>query len=176
MEIASMATIASISTTSAMVISGISGITESILPDKVAPHIHVDDKNYESKPFVICLYKDLPRKEYKLLELYGPILMFDEAFNNCKLNYAYLILDFRIKTHFDYYNLHIRGNEDDYNIILYRHNYEHNNGISFHNELIALPERQLTKKMFDKLLLQEVVHQPKSYISFLRSLFSSCHK
>jgi hypothetical protein len=148
-----------------------SGIAESVLPDKVVPNISVDLQNYGGKPFIICLYKDLPREELKLLQSYGLVLEYNEAFVNCKLQCDYLILDFRNQAHFMYYQIYVKGNENFYHLILYRHKYEKNNGIKFHNELTKLPPKQLNKTIYDKLLLQEVHFQPNSCVACLRSVF-----
>ena len=188
--IASVTAACSITNASSLILSSIS---EGMLPSKTAPKLPIIKKqDYpgtntptysdtytintntidQTKRFVIGLYKDMTKAEIKLLEEYGKVLEYDQAYNQIKcidLEFDYLLLDFRKEEDFVYYNIHIRGNEHHYYLLLYRHKYEHNNGISFHNELDKFPQRQSSKKIYDKLLLQEKIYPPKWYISLLRS-------
>jgi hypothetical protein len=102
----------------------------------------------------------MTKAEIKLFEEYGKVVEYDLAYKQIKcadLEFEYLLLDFRKEEDFLYY------------LVLYRHGYEHNNGISFHNELDKFPPRQVSKKIYDKLLLQEKIYPPKWYISLFRS-------
>lgn len=192
---ASLATITaacSITNASALILSGIG---EGMLPNKTADKLPIVKHNRHEYPgtntptysdtytintntidltkrFIIGLYKDMTKAEIKLLEEYGKVVEYDPAYKQIKcvdLEFEYLLLDFRKEEDFLYYNIHIRGNEHYYYLILYRHGYEHNNGLSFHNELDKIPDRQASKKIYDKLLLQEKIYPPKWYISLFRS-------
>ena len=216
-SVASLTTAASVSTVSTMILSG---IANSILPNKTAPHLPIIDKHHKhhkhknenkndfnnefknefknyienngtntpsmcsdtytintntidmNKRFIIGLYKDLPKVELQLLQSYGKVLEFHEAYKQIRCNdldFDYLIFDFRDKENFLYYNINIRGREEYYYLVLYKHSYEKNNGLSFHNELTELPPRQINKKIYDKLLLQEVNYPPNWCISLFRS-------
>ena len=187
--IASITAACSITNASSLILSGIS---EGMLPTKTAPKLPIIKKDYQgtntptysdtytintntidqAKRFIIVLYKDMTKAEKKLLEEYGKVLEYDQAYNQIKcidLDFEYLVLDFRKEEDFLYYNINIRGNENYYYLVLYRHGYEHNNGISFHNELDKFPDRQASKKIYDRLLLQEKIYPPKWYISLFRS-------
>ena len=167
--IASITAACSITNASSLILSGIS---EGMLPTKTAPKLPIIKKDYQgtntptysdtytintntidqAKRFIIALYKDMTKAEKKLLEEYGKVVEYDQAYNQIKcidLDFEYLVLDFRKEEDILYYNINIRGNENYYYLILYRHGYEHNNGISFHNELDKFPDRQASKKIYD---------------------------
>ena len=183
-----MATIAAV-TAACSVTNASSLILEGILPSKTAPKLPIstigtigtntptysDTINSntidQKKRFIIGLYKDMTKEDKKLLKEYGKVLEFDQAYKQIKcmdLDFEYFLLDFRKEEDFLYYNIHIRGNEHYYYVVLYRHGYENNNGLSFHNELDTLPPRQVYKKIYDKLLLQEKIYAPRWYISLFR--------
>jgi hypothetical protein len=177
MEIATVTAACSIPNASSLIL-------ERMLPSKTAPKLPIINKNTptcsdtinsntidQTKRFIIGLYKDMAKADKKLLEEYGKVLEFDQAYKQIKcmdLDFEYLLLDFRKEEDFLYYNIHIRGNEHYYHLVLYRHGYENNNGLSFHNELDTLPPRQVSKKIYDKLLLQEKIYAPRWYISLFR--------
>lgn len=175
-----MTTIAAV-TAACSVTNASSLILEGILPSKTAPKLPIgtigtntpSDTNTidQKKRFIIGLYKDMTKEDKKLLKEYGKVLEFDQAYKQIKcmdLDFEYFLLDFRKEEDFLYYNIHIRGNEHYYYLVLYRHGYENNNGLSFHNELDTLPPRQVSKKIYDKLLLQEKIYAPRWYISLFR--------
>ncbi len=180
-----MATIAAV-TAACSVTNASSLILEEILPSKTAPKLPIkndypgtntptysDTHTFDQtkRRFIIGLYKDMSKADKKLLEEYGKVLKFDQAYKQIKcmdLDFDYFLLDFRKEEDFMYYNIHIRGNEHYYYLVLYRHGYENNNGLSFHNELDTLPPRQVSKKIYDKLLLQEKIYAPIWYISLFR--------
>lgn len=153
----------------------INNIGNSILPNKIAENIIIDDID-ESKKIIICTYKEIPKNEINILKQYGKVLQFNDLMINIspeQLEFEYLILNFKEETHRNYYQFNFYKN-NNYYYILYRFFFETNNGITFfNNELNELPLRQLNKKNYKKLLLRKKIHSPKWYVSLFRTCFSS---
>ena len=148
--------------------SVLSGISNLILPEKNAPHMNYQP---ESNKIIICLYKTLSSDESFLLKKYGKVIEIDSSYLNidCSLlSFDYLVIDFRVIHYRVYFQKYVM-NQNSYHLLLYRHSYETNNGIPFHNELCELPPEQALKIDFDKLLFMEPLPSPKCYISLFRS-------
>jgi hypothetical protein len=144
--------------------SVIMGLSNLILPDKNAQRLEVTNE----EKIVICLYKSLDEDELELLKRYGKVLYFNSSYLNLSLdrfNFDYFILDLREEDHriyFQKYTSHTKR-------LLFRHSYETNNGVSFHNELSSLPKEQALKTDFDFLLFSQPIPSPKCFISLFRS-------
>lgn len=148
--------------------SVLSGISNLILPEKNAPHMNTQP---ESTKIIICLYKTLSSDGSSLLKKYGKVIEIDSSYLNIDCNllsFDYLVIDFRVIQYRVYFQKYIM-NQNSYHLLLYRHSYETNNGIPFHNELCELPPEQALKIDFDKLLFMEPLPSPKCYISLFRS-------
>ena len=130
----------------------LSGIADSVLPDKNKENIDIDIENIENKPIIIC------------------ILFLEEPYQNIepnKLKFDYLIVDLRNEMCRNYYKIYLYKNTDYY-YILYRHSFETNNGLYYNNEITDFPLKQSTKNTYDKILLLENIYEPKCYISLCR--------
>lgn len=148
--------------------SVLSGIANQLLPHKIAPSLPLD---FSYKPIVICLYKKLEESHLELLRDYGKVIELSTIYVNIdstELDFDYLIVDLREDYHRTYFQRFIR-NKDYYHLVLYKHTYETNNGISFHNELNVFPTRQAFQQDFNMLLLSDPVPEPKWYVAFFRS-------
>jgi len=146
----------------------INGIAGSILPYKYKDNMIIDD--VVDKKIVICIHRDIDKKNIDILSLYGTVLFFEDSFQNINpemMNFNYLILDFRKEIHRNYYKVYFYKNQNYY-FVLYRYWFESNNGISYHNEITDFPIQQSTKYNYDKLLLVENVYEPKWYVSLFR--------
>jgi|Laugresu1bdmlbsd_1035121.scaffolds.fasta_scaffold04856_4 hypothetical protein len=152
----------------------INNIGNTILPNKIADNISIDNIDYE-KRIIICIFKDIPKKEIDILKLYGNLVEFSENMMNIDpqfIDFDFLILDFRKDIHINYYQFYFYKN-DKYYYILYRFFFETNNGLTFHNEMTEFPPKQLDKINYKKLLLQRPINPPKWYVSLFRTCFSS---
>lgn len=152
----------------------INNIGNTILPNKIADNISIDNIDYE-KRIIICIFKDIPKKEMDILKLYGNVVEFSENMMNIEpqfIEFDFLILDFRKDNHINYYQFYFYKN-DKYYYILYRFFFETNNGLTFHNEITEFPQKQLDKINYKKLLLQKPISPPKWYVSLFRTCFSS---
>ena len=142
----------------------------AILPHKYAKNI-VLEKIEKEKKIIICIHKDISKKEIDTLLIYGKVIFFEDCYLNIEpsdLSFDYLIIDLRKDTHRDYYKLYLY-NRDEYYYILYRYWFESNNGCIYNNEITDFPSSQPTKKNYDKILLLPNIYEPKWYISLFRS-------
>jgi hypothetical protein len=145
-------------------------VSSAILPHKYTENI-VLEKIEKEKKIIICIHKDIPKKEIDTLLLYGKVLFFEDCYLNIEpyeLTFDYLIIDLRKDTHRNYYKLNLY-NKDEYYYILYRYWFESNNGCKYNNEITEFPSEQPNKKNYDKILLLPNVYEPKWYISLFRS-------
>ena len=148
----------------------LSGIADSVLPDKNKENIDIDIENIENKPIIICIHKDISKKYINILTFYGKVLFLEEPYQNIepnKLKFDYLIVDLRNEMCRNYYKIYLYKNTDYY-YILYRHSFETNNGLYYNNEITDFPLKQSTKNTYDKILLLENIYEPKCYISLCR--------
>lgn len=145
------------------------GIVDSILPNKKKDNKNINDI-YNDKRIVICIHKDIDKKNINILSLYGKVVFLEESFQNIdpsKLSFDYLIIDLRKEIHRNYYKIYFYKNTNYY-YILYRYSFESNNGIEYNNEITDFPLQQSTKYYYDKLLLLENVYEPKWCLSLCR--------
>jgi hypothetical protein len=145
-------------------------ISMAILPYKHSENI-VLEKIEKEKKIIICIHKDISKKEIDILLLYGNILFFEDCHINIKpseLNFDYLIIDLRKNTHRDYYKLYLYNKKEDYYYILYRYWFESNNGCLYNNEITEFPSQQPNKKNYDNILLLPNIYEPIWYISLFR--------
>lgn len=159
---------------SAIAVSVLSGISNTLLPNKVS--LPVPLSTNEVYRIVFCQYKLLSKEDIHLLRKYGNVIIYDSCYKNINCNqlkFEYLLLDFTNVEQRTYYQKYILGNIDSYRVILYRYAYETNNGFSVHNELTKLPNEEAFKKDFDFLLLQETIPSPRCCISLYRMLFGN---
>lgn len=146
----------------------LAGIADSILPDKNKENIDID--NIENKPIIICIHKDISKKDINILLLYGKVVFLEESYQNIepsKIKFDYLIIDLRNEICRNYYKIYLYKNTNYY-YLLYKHYFETNNGIYYHNEITDFPSQQPTKNTYDKLLLIENIYEPKCCISLCR--------
>lgn len=152
----------------------INNIGNTILPNKTAENIIIDDIDY-SKKIIICTYKEISKNEIAILKQYGKVIQFNAFMSNIspdKLDFDYLILNFKDEIHRNYYQFNFYKN-NDYYYILYRFCFETNNGITFNNEINELPPKQADKINYHKLLLRKKLESPRWYVSLFRTCFSS---
>jgi hypothetical protein len=152
----------------------INNIGNTILPNKTAENIIIDDIDY-SKKIIICTYKEISKNEIAILKQYGKVIQFNAFMSNIspdKLDFDYLILNFKDEIHRNYYQFNFYKN-NDYYYILYRFCFETNNGITFNNEINELPPKQAAKINYHKLLLRKKLESPRWYVSLFRTCFSS---
>jgi len=143
-------------------------ISQTIEPNKIASSLIVE---YIPKPYIICLYKSLEENDIEHLRQHGKVVLFCKSYTNLPIQsfpFDYLILDFRIEEHRYYYQRHIFHNYSNYHLILFRHCFETNNGISFHNELTDFPRHQVLKNELDALLLEKPLPAPNCCLSLFR--------
>jgi hypothetical protein len=148
------------------------GIADSILPNSTKDNIHIDNID-NNKKIVICIHKDIDKKDINILCLYGKVIFLEDSFQNidpCKLSFDYLIIDLRKEIHRNYYKIYFYKNINYY-YILYRYSFESNNGVYYHNEITEFPLQQSTKYNYDKLLLLENIYEPKWCLSLCRFCF-----
>ena len=149
----------------------LNGIAESILPDKNKENINIDNiDNIEKKSIIICIHKDLSKKDIDILSLYGKLVFLEESHQNIdpsNISFNYLIVDLRNEMSRNYYKIYLYKNINYY-YILYRYSFEGNNGVSYHNEITDFPSKQPTKNHYDRLLLFENVYEPNRCVSLCR--------
>lgn len=146
------------------------GIAESILPDRHKDNIHIDTQHIENKPIIICIHKDISKKDINIISSYGKVLFLGESYQNIdpiNLKFHYLIVDLRNELDRNYYKIYLYKNTNYY-YVLYRHSFEKNNGLCYNNEIIEFPSQQPTKEKYDKLLLLENIYEPNCCVSFFR--------
>ena len=159
---------------SAIAVSVLSGISNTLLPNKVS--LPAPLPKTETYRIVFCQYKLLSKEDLLLLRKYGHVLIYDSYLQNINCNqleFDYLLLDFHHVEQRTYYQKYILPDLDSYRVILYRYAYETNNGFRVHNELTKLPNEEAIKKDFDFLLLQETIPSPRCCISLYRMLFGN---
>jgi hypothetical protein len=145
-------------------------VSKAILPHKYMENIILEKVEIEKK-IIICIHKDISKKEIDTLFLYGKVLFFEDCYVNiepCELLFDYLIIDLRKPNQRDYYKLYLY-NKKEYYYILYRHWFESNNGCLYNNEITEFPSQQISKKNYDNILLLPNIYEPKWYISLFRS-------
>jgi hypothetical protein len=152
----------------------VSVIAGSILPDKNKENINIDntdiEKNIEKKSIIVCIHKDISKKDINTLSLYGKVIFLEESYQNIdpsKLIFDYLIIDLRNEINRNYYKIYLYKNKNYY-YILYRYSFEGNNGLYYHNEITDFPSKQSTKNMYERLLLFENVYEPNCCVSLCR--------
>ena len=138
-------------------------ISQPFDPTLIVPYTH--------KPFVFCLFKSMDNSDITLLNQYGKVVIFGQAYINRPVHtfsFDYLIIDFRDNDHRFYYQKHIMKYHEQYHFILYRYSFETNHGILFHNELVDFPSHQVTKDEFESLLLEKPLPSPNCLLSLCR--------
>lgn len=146
----------------------VNGIASSILPEKYKQNYHI--KKIEEKKIIVCIHRDISKKDIDTLSLYGKVLFLEDFHQNIEpkfLFFDYLIIDLRNQVYRNYYKIHFYNNTNYY-YILYRYWFETNNGIFYNNEITEFPSQQSSKINYLKLLLLEQIYEPKWYISLFR--------
>lgn len=126
---------------------------------------------YIPKSYIICLYKSIEENDIEHLRQHGKVVIFSRSYLNLPIHsypFDYLLLDFREEDHRFYYRRHISTQHTHYHLILFRHCFETNNGIYFHNELTEFPRHQVLKEEFDAILLENPLPAPNCCLSFFR--------
>jgi hypothetical protein len=128
----------------------------------------------ESSKIVVCLSKSLSKEDLKLLEYYGQVEKYSHNIHNNveldKIDFDYLLLDLRKAEDRLYIQKHVLNHLSQINLVLFRYSFEGDNGISYNVERTELPSKQISKKVFDELLLAKQLEAPSCIISFLRAL------
>jgi hypothetical protein len=128
---------------------------------------------HKQKPFIICLFRDIPNEAETLLREYGKVIIFGPPFANRPLHlflFDYFLLDFRKEEDRFYFKRFISNNSDSYFFILYRYYFETDHGMTFHNELVDFPSRQISKEEYDLMLLESPLPAPHCFLSLCRYL------
>jgi hypothetical protein len=127
-----------------------------------------------SSKIVICLSKSLSKDDLKLLQYYGQVEEYSHSIHNNveldKIDFDYLLLDLRKPEDRLYVQKHVLNNLQKINLVLFRYSFEGDNGISYNVERTELPSKQISKKVFDELLLSRQLEAPSCIISLLRAL------
>ncbi len=125
-------------------------------------------------PYVICMYRSLSTSILKRLSTYGKVIVLDSVYVTYPIHlfeFDYLVVDLREKEHRVYYQRYINKQRDHYSIILYRYEFQTNNEITVHNEIVDFPTQQVNKEEFDRVLLEPLLTEPPNCIaSFFRNL------
>ena len=126
------------------------------------------------KKFVICLSKDLPSEELQLLQYYGRTISYDhDICNNIDLStidFSYFLLDLREANDRTYFQKIITPNIQMFHLILYKYEFQGDNGISFDVERSELPKKQMNSNIFNGLLLQSEIQKPNCLFSLMKAL------
>lgn len=138
-------------------------------------------KEPESKPLiqpnqvdkiVMCISKSLSKDEKKLLEFYGRVIEYDHSVNQNvplrEVECAYLIIDLREDKDRYYLQKYILPVLSEIHLILFKHSWEGDNGMSYECERCDLPPKQVSKKEFDSLLIQQPLEHQSCIISLLK--------
>jgi len=127
-----------------------------------------------SSKIVICLSKSLSKEDLKLLQYYGQVEEYSHSIHNNveldKIDFDYLLLDLRKAEDRLYIQKHVLNHLQQINLVLFRYSFEGDNGISYNVERTELPCKQISKKVFDELLLSKQLEAPSCVISLLRAL------
>jgi hypothetical protein len=127
-----------------------------------------------SSKIVICLSKSLSKEDLKLLQYYGQVEEYSHNIHNNveldKIDFDYLLLDLRKAEDRLYVQKHVLSHISEINLVLFRYSFEGDNGISYNVERTELPSKQISKKVFDELLLSKQLEAPSCVISLLRAL------
>lgn len=149
----------------------VNSIAASILPNRYKENIYIDNvDNKEDKKIIICIHRDISKKDIDTMSLYGKVVFLEDSFQNVepeKLQFDFLIIDLRKDIHRNYYKIYLYKN-NNYYYVLYRYFFETNNGIFYNNEITDFPSQQSSKTNYLKILLLENVYEPKWYISLYR--------
>lgn len=149
----------------------VNSIATSILPNKYKENVYIDNiNNKEDKKIIICIHRDISKKDIDIMSLYGNVLFLEDSFQNiepAKLLFDFLIIDLRKDMHRNYYKIYLYKN-NNYYYVLYRYFFETNNGIFYNNEITDFPSQQSSKTNYLKILLLENVYEPKWYVSLYR--------
>ena len=144
---------------------------------QLAEHKEDESKNLEmreDKRIVICLSKSLSKDDKRLLQHYGRFVEYDHHIQNNvdleKVDFDYLSLDLRKQEDRFYLQKHVLNHLEEVNLVLFRYQFEGDNGLSYTSEKTELPPKQISKKVFDQLLLTKNVDSPSCIISFLKAL------
>ncbi len=140
------------------------GLANTILPPKNAHTLPINQGK-----IIICLYKSIPEDVVSLLKTYGKVIIWSSIYENinCDLiEFDYFIIDLREEQQRLYYQSFIL--HKTYRLVLYRHSFETNNGIAFHNEITDFPPKRAFRNDFDTLLFQEPLPVPRWYVSLFR--------
>lgn len=149
----------------------VNSIATSILPNKYKENVYIDNiNNKEDKKIIICIHRDISKKDIDIMSLYGNVLFLEDSFQNiepARLSFDFLIIDLRKDMHRNYYKIYLYKN-NNYYYVLYRYFFETNNGIFYNNEITDFPSQQSSKTNYLKILLLENVYEPKWYVSLYR--------
>lgn len=128
---------------------------------------------YTPKPFILCLFKSLSESDMLLLRDYGKVIQFSQAYLNRPIQsypFDYLVIDFRKEEERFYFKRHIVPFYEDFYFLLFRHSFESNHGMFFHNEITDFPNVQISKDDFDTMLLEKPLPSPNCLLSLCRYL------
>jgi len=136
-----------------------------------------EEKNLELKnvnKIVICLSKTLSKDDLKLLSYYGQVEPYSHNVHNnvelTNIDFDYFLLDLRKVEDRLYVQKHVLTHLDQINLVLFRYSFEGDNGVAYNVERTELPSKQISKKVFDELLLSKQLEAPSCVISFLKAL------
>lgn len=158
------------------------------LPSVIQSVIQIAENKQDEEPnlviknvnkIVICLSKDLSKSDLKLLEYYGQVEKYNHNIHNNveldKIDFDYLLLNLRKAEDRLYIQKHVLTHLNEINLVLFRYSFEGDNGISYSVERTELPSKQISKKVFDELLLAKQLEAPSCMLSFLRALVCASH-
>jgi hypothetical protein len=154
------------------------------LPSVIQSVINLSSDIKESEPLVqndpnvkkiiICISKNLSKEDINLLQYYGRVISYDhDIINNVDLfsvDFDYFIVDLRQLNDRMYLQKMILPNLTQLHLILYKWNFESDNGISYEVERDCFPPKQVNKQLFDQLLLQKPIQSPSCILSLLKAL------
>jgi hypothetical protein len=142
-----------------------------------------ENKEPESKPLiqmnqvdkiVICISKALSKDEKKLLEFYGRVIEYDHSVNHNiplrEVECAYLLIDLRRDNDRYYLQKFILPVLSEIHLILFKHSWEGDDGMSYECERHELPPKQVSKKEFDLMLVQQPLEHQSCLISLLKKV------
>lgn len=147
-----------------------SAIQLSEMKENESPALENIDPNLDKK-FVICITKNLSEDELDLLHYFGKTISYQhDIINNVDLftiDFEFFIIDLREHTDRMYLQRMILPNVNRIHFILYRYGFQTDMGISYENELTALPPKQVNAKIWKQLLLTKPIQAPNACLSFL---------
>jgi hypothetical protein len=157
----------------------ISGATALLQPVSASTVSNPDPD--DSKPFVVCVTRDIPEDVMSVLSSFGAVKTYDHDIHAnvdpTTMAFQYMVIDFRSASDRLYFQQYIQPQGQAYHQILYCWAWEMDGvPVAFESQFDEWPKVQANRAKYDALLLTPPIPKPSCLKSFLVKLLNGFSK